>query len=213
MYWTINGMVIPMKGKETKLISFLKGKRMWGKMATTDEIEFEIDQSDSSDFDDYIAKNIGPYVAEGSMIATAPTYQVKYRFSDGKFAKAHSVSLGSYFSGEEKEAVKNLPSELVNAVLQMYGTQETNVTQVHEIRVNTPAGPIVAKEGPDEDYPGIIIMNEKEPGQPAAILEYSDSAFGNKKSCMQLRVYDMKDPDDEPVAIYQMSQDLRRTEE
>ena len=59
MYWTINGMVIPMKGKETKLISFLKGKGMWGKMATTDEIEFEIDQSDSSDFDDYIAKTLG----------------------------------------------------------------------------------------------------------------------------------------------------------
>lgn len=125
MYWTINGIVFPIKGKEEKLISFLKGKGMWVKMAQTDEIEFENDdQFDSSDFDDYIAKNIGPYVAEGSMIAKAPTYQVKYRFSDGKFAKAHSVSLGSYFPGEEKEAVKNLPPELVNAVLQIYGAHE-----------------------------------------------------------------------------------------
>lgn len=205
MYWTISGTVFPLKGKEEKLISFLKGKGMWGKMEMTDEIEFEIDNFDNSDFDDYIAKNIGPYVTEGSMIAKTPTYQVKYHFFGGKFAKAHLISLGSYFSGEEKEAVKNLPPELVEAVLQVYGA--------HEIHVNTPAGPIIAKEMPDEDYPGIVVMNEKEPGQPAEILEYSDSAYGDTKSCMQLRVYDVKDPDDEPVAIYQMSQDLRRTEE
>ena len=88
-------------------------------------------------------------------------------------------------------------------------TKETKKYGLSELKVDTPAGPIVAKVMPDKEYPGIIVENEEGDGQPAAILEYSPTAFGNTKSCMQLQVYDVRDPDDDPVAIFQMSKDIR----
>ena len=90
------------------------------------------------------------------------------------------------------------------------GHAEVKKYGLSELKVDTPAGPIVAKVMPDKEYPGIIVENEEGDGQPAAILEYSPTAFGNTKSCMQLQVYDVRDPDDDPVAVYQMSSDIRK---
>ena len=117
-----------------------------------------------------------------------------------------------YYPSEIEKFVETLPQDVIDAVVKMHaGTKPAAKEQ--ELRVQTPAGPIVAKVMPDDEYPGIIVMNEKEPGQPAAILEYSPTAAGNTKNCMQLRVYDETNPDDEPVAIYQMSEDIRTKED
>lgn len=85
------------------------------------------------------------------------------------------------------------------------------VRELSELHVPTPAGPILAKVLPDSEYPGILVCNDSPgEGQPGAILEYSPTAEGDKKSLMQLRVYGREHPDDDPVAIYEMSADMRK---
>lgn len=206
MYWTISGNIKPSEDKEEKVREYLT-KVMNRVDKDNDRIEFEFFGKESWQFIDLVVNTLTPDVEEGQLttsdsdLVNVPT---RYYFHNGQVHSVSAFDLGGYFPGSEEEFAKLLPDEVVNAVLRIYGKQE--------LRVETPAGPIMAKVMPDDEYPGIIVMNEKEPGQPAAILEYSPTAFGDTKSCMQLRVHDETNPDDEPVAIYQMSRDLRTKE-
>lgn len=56
-----------------------------------------------------------------------------------------ACEIGDYFPGSEEEFVELLPDEVVNAVLRIYGKQE--------LHVETSAGPILAKEMPDDVRP------------------------------------------------------------
>lgn len=78
-----------------------------------------------------------------------------------------------------------------------------------EFRVQTPAGPILVKEIPEPEYPGVVVMNEKEPGQPAVVFEFSPTACGDTRSCMEALVYPMEDPCDDPI-IHIMGPDIRK---
>lgn len=206
MYWTISGNIKPSEGKEDEVREYLT-KIMDHVEANDDRIAFDFDGKESWQFRDLVVNKLAPDVEEGQMTAhdsdlvNPPT---RYYFQNGQVHSETALDIGDYFPGSEEEFAKMLPDKVVNAVLRIYGKQE--------LRVQTPAGPIMAKVMPDDEYPGIIVMNEKEPGQPAAVLEYSPTAAGDTKSCMQLRVYDETNPDDEPVAIYQMSRDLRTKE-
>lgn len=207
MYWTISGYVKPSENKESEVRAYLTKIMNHVEVKEDDRIEFDFDGKESWQFRDLVVNKLAPDVEEGQMTAhdsdlvNPPT---RYYFQNGQVHSEIACELVDYFPGSEEEFAKLLPHEVVSAVLRLYGKQE--------LRVETPAGPIMAKVMPDDEYPGIIVMNEKEPGQPAAILEYSPTADGDTKSCMQLRVYDEVNPDDEPVAIYQMSRDLRTKE-
>lgn len=207
MYWTISGNIKPSEGKEEKVREYLT-KVMKYVEVNEDRIEFYFNDGNKSwQFIDLIVNRLTPDVEEGCLtvdVKSPRNLTTRYYFQNGQVHPETACEIGDYFPGSEEEFAKLLPDEVVNAVLRIYGKQE--------LRVETPAGQIVAKVMPDDEYPGIIVMNEKEPGQPAAILEYSPTAFGDTKSCMQLRVHDEANPDDEPVAIYQMSKDLRMKE-
>lgn len=207
MYWTISGYVKPSEDKEEKVREYLT-KIMNYVEANDDRIEFYYDYGNESwQFIDLVVNRLTPDVEEGCLtvdVLGSRGNTTRYYFQNGQVHSQTACDLGNYFPGSEEEFARHLPHEVVSAVLRIYGKQE--------LRVETPAGPIMAKVMPDDEYPGIIVMNEKEPGQPAAILEYNPTADDNTKSCMELRVHDETNPDDEPVAIYQMSRDLRTKE-
>ena len=171
-----------------------------------DDYYFGYSMDEYSDFPDALADEIAPYISSGDMdVANEDENDTdkfsRYRFKDGhaEYIKGEALV---YYEGDEKDFIEQLPDAVIEAVKKKYG--------LSELKVDTPAGPIVAKVMPDKEYPGIIVENEEGDGQPAAILEYSPTAFGNTKSCMQLQVYDVRDPDDDPVAVYQMSSDIRK---
>lgn len=169
---------------------------------------FGYSNDENSSFPSDLADEIAPYISSGDMdVANEDENDTdkfsRYRFKDGHAEYVRGEGL-VYYKGDEKDFVEQLPDAVIEAVKKKYG--------LSELKVDTPAGPIVAKVMPDKEYPGIIVENEDGDGQPAAILEYSPTAFGDTKSCMQLQVYDVRDPDDDPVAIYQMSSDIRKKE-
>lgn len=81
---------------------------------------------------------------------------------------------------------------------------------IRELRVQTPAGEIRAKVMPDDRYPGILVSNVSPgEGEPAVLVEYSDYADEQRKSCMQALVWPASAPEDDVSAVFQMSSDLR----
>lgn len=166
---------------------------------------FGYSMDESPDFPDVLADEIAPYISSGDMDISNEDENDTDKFSRYRFKDGHAEYIKGealvYYEGDEKDFIEQLPDAVIEAVKKKYG--------LSELKVDTPAGPIVAKVMPDKEYPGVIVENEDGDGQPAAILEYSPTAFGNTKSCMQLQVYDVRDPDDDPVAIFQMSKDIR----
>lgn len=166
---------------------------------------FGYSMDESSGFPGALADEIAPYISSGDMDVANEDENDADKFSRFRFKDGHAEYVRGeglvYYKGDEKDFVEQLPDAVIEAVKRKFG--------ITELKVDTPAGPIVAKVMPDKEYPGIIVENEDGDGQPAAILEYSPTAFGDTKSCMQLQVYDVRDPDDDPVAIFQMSEDIR----
>ena len=166
---------------------------------------FGYSNDENSGFPGALADEIAPYISSGDMDVANEDENDADKFSRFRFKDGHAEYVRGeglvYYKGDEKDFVEQLPDAVIEAVKRKFG--------ITELKVDTPAGPIVAKVMPDKEYPGIIVENEEGDGQPAAILEYSPTAFGNTKSCMQLQVYDVRDPDDDPVAIFQMSKDIR----
>lgn len=169
---------------------------------------FGYSNDENSGFPGALADEIAPYISSGDMDVANEDENDADKFSRFRFKDGHAEYVRGeglvYYKGDEKDFVEQLPDAVIEAVKRKFG--------ITELKVDTPAGPIVAKVMPDKEYPGIIVENEDGDGQPAAILEYSPTAFGDTKSCMQLQVYDVRDPDDDPVAIYQMSSDIRKKE-
>lgn len=90
-------------------------------------LEFELTDFIESNLGDYVAKKISPYVFDGSMKMTSSTDRARYHFCSGTFDKTQAIRLEPYYKGEEMEAVKNLPPELIKAVLQTYGQANQNI--------------------------------------------------------------------------------------
>ena len=65
----------------------------------------------------------------------------------------------------------------------------------NQIQVKTPAGTILSKIMPDDDYLGISTLIQK-PGEPGAIVEYDPG-----RDCIVCRIYTTEDPDGEPIII------------
>lgn len=69
------------------------------------------------------------------------------------------------------------------------------------ICIETPAGPIVARDMHDSDYPGIGLFFAGEgSGEPGVIMEYDPN-----KRMVQLMVYTINAPNDDPRYVFPMS--------
>lgn len=221
-YWEIDGEIVAKKGSVEDVVDILKNYGMsWiynGKPKQKyDEEDEKISFSyygyaSSYSMPDDLDNDLRPLAEKGEFTAHTDEESSTSCYRYGKEPFYEETTVLEYFPSQIEEFVETLPQDVIDAVVRKYAGTEP-AAKKEELRVQTPAGPIVAKVMPDEDYPGIIVMNEKEPGQPAAILEYSPTAFGDTRSCMELRVYDEANPDDEPIAIYQMSEDLRAKED
>ena len=209
-YWEISGDIVAKRGAFEEVVDLLKGYGMEIDEEKDEEISFSFYDHGSYGMAYSLDNDMRPLVKDGGFTAKTDEDSSTSCFRYGKEPYCEDSVILEYFPSQIDEFVKTLPKDLVDAVVRTY---MANADGQQELRVQTPAGPIVAKAMPDDNYPGIIVMNEKEPGQPAAILEYSPTAAEDTKSCMQLDVYDEANPDDEPVAIYQMSKDLRTKEE
>lgn len=209
-YWEISGDVVAKKGSFEEVVDLLESYGIDTDEDEDEKITFSFYDHDDYSMPDELDNDLRPLVEGGEFTAKSDEESITGRFRYGKKPYYEETTVLEYYPSEIDEFVESLPQDIIDAVLRKYAKP---AAEEQELRVQTPAGPIVAKVMPDEDYPGIIVMNEKEPGQPAAILEYSPTAFGDTKSCMELRVYDEANPDDEPVAIYQMSEDLRKKED
>lgn len=209
-YWEISGDVIAKKGSTEEVVNLLESYGVDIDEDEDEKISFSFYDHDSYSMPDELDNDLWPILKGGEFTAKSDEENITGRFRYGREPYYEETTVLEYYPSQIDDFVKTLPKRIVDAVLKEYAKP---AAKKEEIRVQTPAGPIVAKVMPDEDYPGIIVMNEKEPGQPAAILEYSPTAVGDTKSCMELRVYDEANPDDEPVAVYQMSEDLRAKED
>lgn len=208
-YWALNGSVIAKKGSFEEVMNLLESYGM--QIEDEDEkISFWFGDYSSYGMPDNLDNDLRPLAKDGEFTAKSDEESIEGCFRYGQEPYYEETVMLQYYPSQIDKFVEELPKDLVDAVIRAHARP---AAKKEELRVQTPAGPIVAKVMPDDEYPGIIVMNEKEPGQPAAILEYSPTAAENTKSCMELRVYDVANPDDEPVAIYQMSEDLRTKED
>ena len=64
------------------------------------------------------------------------------------------------------------------------------------LSVVTPAGKITAKQGPDSDYPGIIMELESKNGRPGVTMEYDP-----EEKDVIIRVWGKEDPDGDPICV------------
>lgn len=211
-FWELNGSVVAKKGLIEKVEDVLESYGIDINEEEDEKISFWFDDHSSYGMPDDLDNDLRPLLKDGEFTAKSDEESITGCFRYGQKPYYEETNVLEYYPSQigDEKFVETLPRDLVDAVLKAYARP---AAKKEELRVQTPAGPIVAKVMPDDEYPGIIVMNEKEPGQPAAILEYSPTAAENTKSCMQLRVYDETNPDDEPVAIYQMSEDLRTKED
>ena len=208
-YWDISGNIIAKKGSIEEVKEVLKNHGIDIDEVEGEKISFSYYEFASYDMPDDLDSDLTPLVEDGEFTAKSDEDSSTSRYTYGEEPDCEESVVLEYYPSQIDDFVKTLPKDLVDAVVRAYAKP---AAKNEELRVQTPAGPIVAKVMPNDEYPGIIVMNENEDGQPAAILEYSPTAFEDTKSCMQLCVYDEADPDDDPVAIYQMSKDLRAKE-
>ena len=208
-YWELDGVIVAKKESSKEVVDVLEKYGTDIDEKENKKIWFSFRDNASYSMPHDLDNDLRPLVEDGEFTAHLDDEHRTYCYRYGKEPCCEETDVLEYYPSQIEDFVKSLPKRIVDAVLKEYAEP---AAKKQELRVQTPAGPIVAKVMPDEDYPGIIVMNEKEPGQPSAILEYDSTAFEDAKSCMQLCVYDETNPDDEPVAIYQMSEDLRTKE-
>lgn len=211
-YWEISGDVVAKKGSFEEVVDLLESYGIDTDEDEDEKISFTYYGSDLYDMPDELDNDLRPLVQSGEFTAKSDEENITGCFRYGREPYYEETTVLEYYPSEIDKFVETLPQDVIDAVLKEYAKP---AAKEQELRVQTPAGPIVAKVISDDNYPGIIIKNEKEPGQPSAILEYDSdtTAFGDAKSCMQLCVYDEANPYDAPVAIYQMSKDLREKED